>query len=338
MTLPQIQKHWEFDVNQSYTFGDSLPTHRKVIRGIKDSLVSVLASRPAMGSSWTVKRSSDGSTVDNSDLWTGVTEDLADGKIVFGSSNHSWIVLEQSGISENFQICIDLSNADPTKLTIVWAPDGFPTIGSGSGDASNRPTAATEVVLLNNAEWLGGQTTVGFHIHAMQSTDGQCTRIVGYWNNHPVMFWLFDKPAQTVSGWSQPAVALATGVYDGNVTYAALHTVSTPNLRGQGTSAPMSFWMSTESFGSSPAALGAQFTAGNAFDSNWPLTPIGLACLDSGQTGRHGEIVDLWFGSSSAHHGDTYPDDGSRQLVQFGHLVFPWNGTPDEDGSTPSVG
>jgi hypothetical protein len=54
--------------------------------------------------------------------------------------------------------------------------------------------------------------------------------------------------------------------------------------------------------------------------------------MDVGQRGRHGEIADLLFGPSSASHGDTYPDDGSRQLVQFGHLVFPW------DGSTPSIG
>lgn len=337
MPLPQIEKQWVFDVNQQYT-GDPPPPpdppdptalvmHQRVLRGIKNSLTSVLAGKTAMTSPWVVKRSSNGTVVGQSDLWGN------DAELVFSPSAHSWIVLEQPGISESFQICIDLKNADPTKLTIVWAPDGFPETGS----TNERPIAATEVVLMNDVQWLGGQTTDGIRIHAMQSVDGECTRVVGYWQGHPVLFWLFDKPARTVAGWSLPAIALATGSYDGNVTYQALHTVSTPNLRGYAPSAPLSFWMSTESFGSSPAAIGAQLTGSNAFDSNWVLTPIGLACLDPGQRGRHGEIADLWFGSSGANSGDTYPDDGSRQFAQFGHLVFPWDGTPEEDGSTPAI-
>ena len=332
MPLPNLEKSWEFDVNQPYTAGSTgLETHQKVLFGIKESLVNALASRPAMHQGWTVVRSSDSVEALSTDLWIH-KEDL-----VFGSGDHSWIVLEQVGISDNFQICIDLSNADPTKLTIVWAPTGFPESGTGSGDTSNRPEAADEVVLLDDALWLGGQTTSAFRIHAMQSVDGQSTRILGFWQNHCVLFWLFEKPSRPVAGWALPAVALATGVDNGNVTYAALHTVASPNLWGYGSTGKMGIWMSTESFGNGLAAVGAQFAGPNAFDGNWPLTPIGLASIDGGSPGRHGELADLWFGSTTPGHGDTYPGDTSRRFAQFGHLVFPWDGTPEVDGTTPET-
>ena len=151
-----------------------------------------------------------------------------------------------------------------------------------------------------------------------------------------MLFWLFDKPNRTVSGWTVPAVALVSGTYDTLLDYAALHTVSSPNLKGYGTSA-MSLWMSTESFGSSLGAVGAKLVSANSFDSHWPLTPIGLASLDAGQVGRHGELFDLWFGSTAANHGDTYPGDATRQFVQFGDLVFPWDGLPGDAGSTPET-
>ena len=335
MPLPQLEKTWEFDVNQTYAEGASpLATHQGVLRGIKDSLVGVLASRAAMASPWVVKRSSNGETFsdEDEDIWD------TDLDLVFAADTtpHSWIVLEQAGISENFQICIDLKNADSNLLTVVWAPEGFPMTGTGIGDVSNRPFAATEVVLLNDAPWLGGQTTSQFRIHAMQSTDGQCTRIVGYWQAHAVLFWLFDRASRTVSGWSVPAVALVTGGDDTNLTYQALHSVATPNLWGYGTDA-MTLWMATESFGSTLDGIGAKLVGANAFDLNWPLTPIGLASLTSLQAGRHGELVDLWFGPVAASHGDTYPGDGTKQLVQFGHLVFPWDGTSGDPGTTPDV-
>lgn len=332
MPLPIIEKTWEIDANQLYTAGaNDIETHRGVLLGIKDSLVGVLANRPGMKSAWVVKRSSNAEQATSGDLWTDPS------KLVFGSGNHSWIVLGQAGISEPFEICIDLSNADPTRITIVWAPEGFPPTGAGStqGTTSQRPVAATEVTLLADASWLGGQTASQFRIHTMQSADGQCTRVLGFWQGHCVLFWLFDKPKVPVAGWTQPAVALATGVYDGNVTYAALHAVSTPNLWGQGRSAPMALWMSTESFGNALGGVGAKLSGPNAFDGHWPLTPIGLASLSGGSIGRHGELFDLWFGSAQATHGDTYPGDGSRQLAQFGHLVFPWDGTPEKTGTDP---
>lgn len=325
MPLPSLQKTWQFDVNRTLTVGGtSLATHQKVLRAIKDSLVTTLATRPGMLKPWTVKSSSTGSgSVATSDLWT------SDAALVWGTGNHSWIVLKQDGISTNFEICIDLNNADPGRMTIVWAPGGFNT----SGTIGARPTGTDEVVLLNNTDWLGAQTTLQFVIHAMQSTDGQCTRVIGYWQNVPVLFWLFDKPSRTVAGWTLPAVALASGTSTTLLNYSALQSVATPKLMGWGGTAAMTIWMSTESFGSALDAVGAKLVGANAYDTNWPLTPIGLASLSP--AGRHGELVDLWFGSTGANHGDTYPGDLSRQFAQFGHVVFPWDGTPSVNGSDP---
>ena len=42
---------------------------------------------------------------------------------------------------------------------------------------------------------------------------------------------------------------------------------------------------------------------------------------------RLGSVYDLWYGSTAVGQGDTYPNDSTRQFVQFGHFIFPWNGT-----------
>lgn len=321
MSLPELAKSWQFDINQVYAFqGDPMALFRSVLRGIKESLVTRLGSRAEITSPWVVTESCNSDAVSEGDLW------LDDSDLVWGGSTEprSWIVLGQPSLGSESQICIELVNA--VDVVIVWAPDGFPSNGSVGG----RPTATTEVLLSNMS---GGAPPSDVVIHVMQSTDGQCTRAVVYSQNQPGMFWLFDRARNPVANWDIPAVLLISGGGAiGALSYAALQSI--PRAKGYGT-APMEIYMSTESFGSPVASVGAKFVGANAFDGNWPLTPIGLASLTEGHRGRHGELFDLWFASAGANHGDVYPGDGTRQFVQFGHLVFPWDGTPYQAGSIP---
>jgi len=62
----------------------------------------------------------------------------------------------------------------------------------------------------------------------------------------------------------------------------------------------------------------------------WPIMPIGLLSTTGMHRGRKGALYDIWWGSTAAGSGNTYPEDGSNQFVQFGHLIFPWNGSTPE--------
>lgn len=330
MPLPELAKSWQFDVNRVVTYqNDELALLQGLVRGVKDSLVTRLGSRLEVTSPWLVTQSSDSINVLESDLW------VSDQALVWGpdSTPHSWIVLAQPGITSTSQICIDLLNEG--DLSFVWAPNGF----GSNGTTSSRPTAAAEIPLASSGGGGGGGGGGGpssdIIFHAMQSTDGQCTRVVAYTQGIPILFMLFDRARNPVANWDLPVTLMVLlAESSGALSYSTLQ--SEAKLRGYGT-APMDLFMSTESFGSTIGAIGATLNGPNAFDGNWPLTPIGLASLTSGHAGRHGELFDLWFASTFANDGDTYPGDATRQFVQFGHLVFPWDGTPEQPGSIPRI-
>lgn len=347
MSLPALSKSWQFDINQVIPSGENEEaTVSLFFYMVKRSLVERLGARPALVSPWSVRRSCNGVAVSTDDLWVDVES------VVWGDSNtpHSWIVLAQPGIAPDAELCF---NAHYGSLDVIWAPHGF----DDNGTVTTRPSSSSEISLDPDAPentftkaFLRGVTSrVGQAapentstseepdaiLHVMQSTDGECTRIVLCMMNRPRLFWLFDRPRNPVANWPVPAVVL-NSIDLTALDYSQLQSTDEPLLRGYGVE-PMKMFMSTESFGLPAAAIGAQMLGPNDFDGNWPLTPIGIASLDAGQRGRHGELFDLWFGSVGANHGDTYPGDGTRQLVQFGHVVFPWDGTPQQPGSIPRL-
>ena len=73
--------------------------------------------------------------------------------------------------------------------------------------------------------------------------------------------------------------------------------------------------------------LPIQLTArANGISGEWGLIPIGVMSLATTQYGRHGYIPDLYWGINNAFDGYTYANSGSRDWVQFCHLVTPWVG------------
>lgn len=136
-------------------------------------------------------------------------------------------------------------------------------------------------------------------------------------------FWLFDKPANVVTGWSNPCVALVLGVNAVTEQLTVANLITNASARGRGT-ATMNLYLTSEARGS--AQLGQVFTIANAFSGEFPIFPLGLASETVSHVGRHGTLQDIWFGLSSLANGDTYPNDTTRQLLQAGELVLPWNG------------
>lgn len=78
--------------------------------------------------------------------------------------------------------------------------------------------------------------------------------------------------------------------------------------------------------GTAPKAITEDSTA-NSITSEYPMMPVGVHSNATGFVGRHGYLKDLYWGSENfkAEIGASYPDDGSRDWVQFGSLIFPWD-------------
>ena len=318
MTLPSLSKTWQFDVNNTGGVNSSgTEDCQRTLFGIKESL-KAFGSNP-----WTVWGSSNGATGfgnnDATDRWTDYT------KLVWhteGSENHSWIVLKQAGIGAGFQLCLNLGNYDRSKMNIVMSPSaGF----NSDGDLQNRPTAADEVVVsLTSDGWGPANSAFTLKWHLMQSTDGECTRLIICRSSAVYGVWILDKPRDPITPWTNPCIGGVYGNGSGNTgKYAAWNDIATHmKARITGT---MLLYLTSESVlnGMWPEII----TVPDDLDGSWPMLPIGLACSVAPNRGRKGTVYDLWWGSTGVTNGTTYPDDGTHQFAQFDHLIFPWDGS-----------
>ena len=64
----------------------------------------------------------------------------------------------------------------------------------------------------------------------------------------------------------------------------------------------------------------------DGYTGETPFIAPGIIVTGHGYRGWKGKVQDMWWGGGS--HGDTYPDDGSKQFAQFGQLIVPWDGGP----------
>lgn len=220
MALPALQKTWQGGttlggvdlVNQLISQANSEATARFALFAIKQALTTFNLNP------WTVVSSSDSVTADNTDRW------LDEGDLVFrvlGGGVHSWIVLQQANVNPLFQVCFALSNilaSDPNRqhLWIVVSP----AAGFTGGTITDRPTATDEVEInTEGSSWLGSMTTgVDTRLSCIQSSDGQCTRIVAAGISGPFTSIGFEVPRLPNPNWTNPAVfyALRETIASGN--------------------------------------------------------------------------------------------------------------------------
>lgn len=331
MSLPVLTKTWQFAVNQAVVAQPTLlATGQKLMRLLKTSLIGFALSP------WTVVSSSDAVTAGAGDKW------LADTNLTWANSGtaHSWIVLRQTGIATNYEICIDLNSASsvPQLASIIVSPSA----GFTGGSTTNRPTATDEMVLLTTAVWGTSSINQNYQLHVMQSTDGQCTRAMICTSGiSSTLFLLFDRPNNTpTSGWTNPSISI---VYGSNGTS---NVITFTNLSSaSGTTNPIKVRIGSNNFTVALTGEGwnavlsgilsqtTPFQNTSDVDSNWIMLPVGIAGYNTGSRGRLGTLYDLWWGSGGVNPADTYPNDASQQFAQFGSttnigsLIFPWNGT-----------
>ena len=326
MALPVLVKAWQNSINQTVLAQGSITlTAQRLMRTLKNLLIG-FGSNP-----WVVRSSCNGAggagSFGNSDL---VDRWIADGNLVGAAAgvNHSWIVLRQTGIAANYEICIELLNAALGTVTIAISPSAaFGSLAVGSATA--RPTATDEIIILNNTTWFSNNDAT-HQIHAQLSTDGQCTR-VNIWRatTNQCTFLLIDKPLNPPAGWVNPSIAifLATTVTIA-ATNSLLHATAIGN--GRGTTAIL---MKLTEESNVDGLLSQIANIGNIpddTDSAWPFFPVGITSTTAANRGWKGTLADIWWSPIGVADADTFPNNAAaRQFVRFAGFIFPWTGGAD---------
>lgn len=162
-----------------------------------------------------------------------------------------------------------------------------------------------------------------YNVH--QSTDGSITRIWFADSGSVRGYLAFERPANATSGWSNPSISVVAAGYA--MTATALGAPTGDNARMRSGSTVGNVILTAEGTASNINANDSIFgNLANEIDGAWPMWPIGLASPTAGVRGRHGTLVDIWYGSHNVPSGDMYPTDGSNQFAQIGDLIIPWGG------------
>lgn len=313
MGLPTPAKTWQFAHTTVPALGTGL---QDLQRGMRVGIVNALLGMTGAPS---VSGSSDGTTaaLDATNRWTG---DVA---LVWATSGtpHSWIVLRFSTL---YYLLIDLNSGSSASISAYLSFAGFT-----GGSTTNRPTATDEAQIIGTGGSPGGWVNSGADAqrvwHVMMPTDSSGVRVLMYTGNVQESFWLFGKAVNTVSGWTHPIYGVIhfSSLLDGFGTYSNLFNAA--NVTAVGPTTPMSMFVTSEA--TSSGALGSVQTTVNDLDGGYVIATPGLYSTTVGSVGRHGQIEDLWWGSTTPATGDTYPSGGSATFLQAGDMVFPWDGT-----------
>lgn len=323
MALPTLEKTWDYDFNNlAGNLGNQELDNADTWVKIKDILIGM------PGGFWSVLASSDGTggNADLNDNWTDYTN------ITWNTAGnaHSWMVLENS--ATGFQICMDCASStfSSEQSTVYMSPGGNYALG-GVLSNLNRPSAVDEVSLKLLGK-TGYTLPAGRYIHAWCSDDGECTRVIVCVGGAAQQFWLLDQlqnPVEPLAGpWSTPFV----GVVESSDAISDLPTYGNYNDRAalHGVySGEFLAYMTSEGYAS--AMAGENLTTVDSLSNAWVMCPIGVISTTALNNGRKGYLSDIWWGSTTRLTGDTYPNDGSYQFVQFGDMILPW------DGSTPLI-
>jgi len=322
MALPSLSKTWQFSVNVAKgNSGVLLTDARAVMRQFKTAMIG-FGTLP-----WTVSGSSDSSTsgMDAVDRWA------ADTNLVWGAVGHSWIVLRQTGIAAKFEVCIDLSNASSNSITVVVSGSaGFGTTNGGTnGSTSARPTATDEVVVISNTTWWGSPGASAQHqVHAMQSTDGQCTRLLVTTSQVAHMIAIFDKPKNPISQWTFPWFVGWNGT--GNTAQSGAQVTNwndnpLANFKPQNATAGTCYFATT--FLNTGATVGQRITVAQDVGSAHIFTPITLISETVGLRGAWGEAFDIYFSDTGMTTATQFDASPSHAWTYFKDLVLPWDGS-----------
>jgi hypothetical protein len=353
MSLPTIEKTWQFTVNNTQgALGSSYDTNRHMAWDIKNLLIN-------SGSLYTWTNAA-GGAITPSNTWTvyysysqlgGVAGTPGDGvdrwldyqhvnSYNTGQGNGSWIVLRNTAIdaSGNFQvlIAVDNINHNASSEGATWTIAISRSAGFTGGNGVNLPTATDQITLANTNNSVQGvvvgvDTThnVGYALHGMISTDGKVHRIIVSRGNNVSLLLDFEKSSDLAGQWTTAELAIIAARADGadgpsttgyGLTNAGSNSSGVWGLVNNG------FFFASLSGRGYNGGLYATTLGINAFTNDYIIEPVGImAGRATAWPGRHGVVTDLWW--SNAPAGSTFPPGGTRQFAQFGTIMVPWNGS-----------
>jgi len=257
------------------------------------------------------------------------------------------MVLRNTAIATNFEICIDLSqtSSDFDNLTFVYSH----TAGFTGGSITARPTATDEYVVGSATDWgvgdlssTAGSSNVIYHI--WNSTDGECTRVVFTHNRRVTGVWMFEALRNPVSGFANDHVVIysnstgttpiSAGLYL-NVRDASSESTNVSFSRLP--NGPTNTKVRLASEGTDQEPLVGKEQIMNLVELEWAFYPISVVSNTDPNKARLGEIYDLWFGSgglnnlsggtSSERNGILIPSNGTKKFAMFDSFVLPWDGS-----------
>jgi hypothetical protein len=329
MPAPAYVKTWQHSPNFLATRTTTLNGAQKIWFQVKGALTG-FGTLP-----WTVQFSCNGQggagSFGASDKWLASTD------LVWAASgsNHSWIVLRQTGVAAKFEVCIDLNSSSAFNISFIYSPvNGFGAANGGAdGTATARPTASDEVVVRSIYQWTWNDADQPVQVHVQQSTDGQCTRAVFCGSNGAQTILILDRVQNALSAWSgTKAVVLfigsnAPGTQVG--TYANLNDVASLNFK-HGSTAGTAFMAA---LGYVASANGEQLLAQNDLSKEYAFDDISVWSETASLRGLWGTMFDMYLGPTAGPVNATMEDSAGSPLgwVQFGHLILPWasgNGVP----------
>ena len=348
MSLPTLNKTWQFSVNQTALGqGSANASAAQLALTIKNSLKG-FSNNP-----WVVRYSSNASGTTGSP--TGTVGTVGDGidhwttqaDINTGGSNsrHAWMVMRQTGIATNFEMCWDFQS---TSTLNTCAISVSPSAGFTGGSATAAPTATDQVFVLGSINsqgtWSSGIDTT-HQAQVMQSTDGYCTRIIAYrgtaTTTNLCTYWSMERPQNVVSGWINPSVTTFIGATSGIApTYSNLSINGISDGYNPIVVGTFTIKYSGEGSGNNTNTGGLLVNntsdnvglVSNDFDGTWPFYPVGIYSTTGLCRGKLGNLFDLWWAPVGLNNGDTFPiSSATRQFVVMGPLIFPWT----NDGTIP---
>lgn len=321
MTLPVVEKTWQFDLNRTVLGATGVTVYAKpTLRAIKDRL-KAFGTLPA-----TVSYSCGGAAPVAGAAADGVDRWAADADVVHvaaAGTAHSWMVLNLVGMgTPTPQLLIDCIGSTSSHFAeFFFSPSGAFT----GGTTLNRPTAADEYKINYRTNWLQAASATNVRLHLWQSTDGACRRVAVMYNNFLTSLWILDNLKNPRGGTASPYLCTVIGS-SGPSTDTGTFTEMFANysLFVKNSSSVGTAGLSCE--GVSTGGLGAIQTSADDIDASWPILPIGVFSNTAGARGRYGQVFDLWYGSTGNANGQEFDDAGGKVLGQLGHLLFPSNG------------
>lgn len=339
-TPPVVTKRtWRFALNEFYphdstTVGgteDAYDSKKRVMLFIINSLIG-LGANP-----WTVVASVGAISGYNAsgNNWTSIAEL----RWVTATTARPWIQLRNTALG--IDMVIDLNGPAGLRGSRcdIYVANNTVAIAFAGGGINSRPSTADELFCLAASDGTGfgnwgvgaaGSNVRDFVVHVLQSDDGLSSRVLIQFNHQLRGLWMMDALDDTPAGVTNPWV----------VSFKSEDAIDTPNtgfesaylddpfmVVGDNSHNRQLVYMVTE--GADGTDSLATFELGlhlNSYDETVAFSDVGIASDSGSIVGYWGTVTDSWIGPRGDGVGDTGRLYGSREWVQFGDRIFPWDG------------